>query len=282
MSLVPVRIRNNLVPKYKQILSTNPFLSFIFFYIFLSLSLSFNHLSRYNYCNIDFGPFYGTGTKDLKYSFNSNGCGSLFLGSDFNLTDSRSNFLSTGYEFKSDRTESDYERCGCSVIKLTSIPTCIRYGYSVIELGPYFDPLSEGLLRCFVIGTGLALNLCYACLTLECEKINLNARNCCLLSVIFIFSCIRSHFFPVIGRQQLNYARICCFFRVISISSWIRSHFNSFSACLGAAPDTTTLVTLEVQSPGGNDSVSLVQVWCRIFIFIFITMNSSISGTGLV
>ena len=146
---------------------------------------------------------------------------------------------------------------------------CIRYGYSVIELGPYFDPLSEGLLRCFVIGTGLALNLCYACLTLECEKINLNARNCCLLIVIFIFSCIRSHFFPVIGRQQLNYARICCFFWVIPIFSWIRSNLNLFSACLGAAPDTTTLVTLEVQSPGGNDSVSLVQVRCRLLIIIF-------------
>ena len=71
MSLVPVRIRNNLVPKYKQILSTNPFLSLIFFYIFLSLSLSFNHLLRNNYCNVDCGPFYGTGTKDLKDSFNN-------------------------------------------------------------------------------------------------------------------------------------------------------------------------------------------------------------------
>ena len=52
------------------------------------------------------------------------------------------------------------------------------------------------------------------------------------------------------------------------------------SATVGAALDTTTLVTLEVQSPGGNNSVSLVQVRSRIFIFI--TMNSSISGTGLV
>ena len=35
-------------------------------------------------------------------------------------------------------------------------------------------------------------------------------------------------------------------------------------ACFLTAPDTTTLVTLEVQSPGGNDSVSLVQVRSRM------------------
>ena len=35
---------------------------------------------------------------------------------------------------------------------------------------------------------------------------------------------------------------------------------------VSAAPDTTTLVTLEVQSPGGNDSVSLVQVRSRLLL----------------
>ena len=47
-------------------------------------------------------------------------------------------------------------------------------------------------------------------------------------------------------------------------------------ACASAAPDTTTLVTLEVQSPGGNDSVSLVQVRSRLLLnldFIFYSVN---------
>ena len=37
-------------------------------------------------------------------------------------------------------------------------------------------------------------------------------------------------------------------------------------ACASAAPDTTTLVTLEVQSPGDNDSVSPVQVRIRFYL----------------
>ena len=111
-----------------------------------------------------------------------------------------------------------------------------------------------------------------------------------------IFSRVRSHFFPAIGSHQSNYARICCFFRVIStssrirshlnaripISSWIRSNFNLFSAYLGAAPDTTTLVTLEVQSPGGNDSVSLVQVRCSLIVFIFFNYNFNFNSTIII
>ena len=54
----------------------------------------------------------------------------------------------------------------------SSYPCFYFYLFSNLILKACFDPLSEGLLRCFVIGTGLALNLCYACLTLECEKIN--------------------------------------------------------------------------------------------------------------
>ena len=100
--------------------------------------------------------------------------------------------------------------------------------------------------------------------------------------VIFTFSCIRSHFFTVIGKQQLNYARICCFISVIPIYSWIRSNFNLFSSCLGAVPDTTTLVTLEVQSPGGNDSVSLVQVRCRLFNFIFSKYNFNFNSVFII
>ena len=40
-------------------------------------------------------------------------------------------------------------------------------------------------------------------------------------------------------------------------------------ACILAAPDTTTLVTLGVQSSGGNDSVSLVQVRSRLYFPIY-------------
>ena len=48
----------------------------------------------------------------------------------------------------------------------------------------------------------------------------------------FGVSCIRSHFFTVIGRQQSYHASICCIFGVIPIYSWIRSNFNLFSSCL--------------------------------------------------
>ena len=40
-------------------------------------------------------------------------------------------------------------------------------------------------------------------------------------------------------------------------------------ACVLAALDTTTLVTLEVQSPGDNDSVSQVQVRSRPYLCFY-------------
>ena len=44
-------------------------------------------------------------------------------------------------------------------------------------------------------------------------------------------------------------------------------------ACVLAAPDTTTLVTLEVRSPGGNDSVSPVQVRSRLYFPLYLFLN---------
>ena len=50
---------------------------------------------------------------------------------------------------------------------------------------------------------------------------------------------------------------------------------------VSAAPDTTTLVTLEVQSPGGNDSVSLVQVRSRLPLNLDFISCSVIANTNV-
>ena len=95
-----------------------------------------------------------------------------------------------------------YLHCGFyfgSYLYFSSYPSFCFYFFSILILKPCFFSL---LLMDFVSWTG---------------SWNIN--------LIHIFSRVRSHFFPVIGRQQSNYARICCFFRVISISLRIRSHF---------------------------------------------------------
>ena len=291
MSLVPVRTRNNLVLRYKQILVTYPYLSLISFYTLLTLSLISSYYLRHNYCTADSVPFYGTGTKDLKYLVNSTLLGGTGDTSPivYNLDtfDKYLYFLyfqsaNTGPDTTTLVTRRDKPLRGNDSMSL--VPVRIRNNLvlrykQILAMYVLYVPCIRS--HFFTAIGSQQLNYARICCFFRVIPIyswirirsHLNARNCCLLIVIFTFSCIRSHFFTVIGKQQLNYARICCFLRVIPIYSWIRSNFNLFSSCLGAVPDTTTLVTLEVQSPGGNDSVSLVQVRCRLFSLILFNFN---------
>ena len=125
-------------------------------------------------------------------------------------------------------------RCGRNGICGFGSIVCMYVMYAPCIRSHFFTVIGRQQLNYARICCFFRVNPIYSWIRI---RSHLNARICCLLIVIFTISCIRSHFFTVIGKQQLNYAGICRFLRVIPIYAWIRSNFNLFSSCLGAVPD---------------------------------------------